>query len=280
MITGEERIRELLGQLYGTVTGYDGKPTDYQAARTESLGHELQDVIDEISEIDAERIAGNQRRPEEEKTAIHSSNGRSRLAEEEGPSLRSLPVRECERAKVRCEKWIEPGKVWGRLANGHLGLFLRQLQLDLLVDASSFAMRNFRICPARAASVRRRWWLFTFPSRLPALNPGTTDRASLRAGVRLRRYGIFLGAFSRRDRWSRPCGKVTRIPSPSFHASTAIRHLDMRHDQVAFLVFGDIFVQAAGNQCFMLSRNCRFAVSTASTCALTNCPTFTTSCGC
>jgi hypothetical protein len=48
MITGEERIRELLGQLYGAVTGYDGKPTDYQAARTESLGHELQDVIDDF----------------------------------------------------------------------------------------------------------------------------------------------------------------------------------------------------------------------------------------
>lgn len=48
MITGEERIREHLGQLYGAVTGYDGKPTDYQVARTESLGHELQDVIDDF----------------------------------------------------------------------------------------------------------------------------------------------------------------------------------------------------------------------------------------
>src|SRR5271170_363728 len=48
MITGEERIRELLGQLYGAVTGYDGKPTDYQVVRTESLGHELQDVIDDF----------------------------------------------------------------------------------------------------------------------------------------------------------------------------------------------------------------------------------------
>jgi hypothetical protein len=51
MITGEERIRELLGQLYGAVTGYDGKPTDYQAARTESLGHDLQDVIDDFQKL-------------------------------------------------------------------------------------------------------------------------------------------------------------------------------------------------------------------------------------
>jgi len=45
MITGEERIRELLGQLYGDVDSYDGRPTDYQVARSVSLGHELEDVI-------------------------------------------------------------------------------------------------------------------------------------------------------------------------------------------------------------------------------------------
>jgi hypothetical protein len=48
MVTGEERIREHIGQLYGAVTGYDGKPTDYQVARNESLAHELQDVIDDF----------------------------------------------------------------------------------------------------------------------------------------------------------------------------------------------------------------------------------------
>jgi hypothetical protein len=51
MITGEERIRELLGQLYGAVTTYDGKPTDYQIARTESLGHELEDVVVEFQKL-------------------------------------------------------------------------------------------------------------------------------------------------------------------------------------------------------------------------------------
>jgi len=58
MITGEERIRELLGQLYGAVTGYDGKPTDYQVARTESLGHELQDVIDDFQKLAQKDLAG------------------------------------------------------------------------------------------------------------------------------------------------------------------------------------------------------------------------------
>jgi hypothetical protein len=57
MITGEERIREHLGQLYGAVTGYDGKPTDYQVARTESLGHELQDVIDDFQKLTQKDLA-------------------------------------------------------------------------------------------------------------------------------------------------------------------------------------------------------------------------------
>ncbi len=56
MVTGEERIRELLGQLYGAVTGYDGKPTDYQVARTESLGHELQDVIDDFQKLTQKQL--------------------------------------------------------------------------------------------------------------------------------------------------------------------------------------------------------------------------------
>jgi photosystem II stability/assembly factor-like uncharacterized protein len=58
MITGEERIREHLGQLYGAVTGYDGKPTDYQVARTESLGHELQDVIDDFQKLTKKDLPG------------------------------------------------------------------------------------------------------------------------------------------------------------------------------------------------------------------------------
>jgi photosystem II stability/assembly factor-like uncharacterized protein len=51
MVTGEERIRELLGQLYGTVNGYEGRPSDYQAARADSLAHELEDVIGDFQKV-------------------------------------------------------------------------------------------------------------------------------------------------------------------------------------------------------------------------------------
>jgi photosystem II stability/assembly factor-like uncharacterized protein len=59
-ITGEERIREHLGNLYGDVNTYEGRPTDYQVARAESLGHELEDVITDFRKlIDKELSAIN-----------------------------------------------------------------------------------------------------------------------------------------------------------------------------------------------------------------------------
>ncbi len=58
MVTGEERIRELLGQLYGAVNGYEGRPTDYQAARSDSLAHELEDVIGDFQKLTQQELPG------------------------------------------------------------------------------------------------------------------------------------------------------------------------------------------------------------------------------
>ena len=58
MITGEERIRELLGQLYGTVNRYEGRPAEYQASRAESLARELQDVIDNFQKLAQKELPG------------------------------------------------------------------------------------------------------------------------------------------------------------------------------------------------------------------------------
>ena len=54
-ITGEERIREHLGQLYGRLNSYEGRPADYQVTRSEALAHELEDVISDFRKLtDAE----------------------------------------------------------------------------------------------------------------------------------------------------------------------------------------------------------------------------------
>ncbi|HEY6293460.1 MAG TPA: sialidase [Terriglobia bacterium] len=47
-ITGEERIREKAGELYGDLLNYEGRPADYQTARIDSLRHELDDVVKEF----------------------------------------------------------------------------------------------------------------------------------------------------------------------------------------------------------------------------------------
>jgi photosystem II stability/assembly factor-like uncharacterized protein len=57
MITGEERIRELLGQLYGAVNFYEGRPSDYQTARADSLAHELEDVIGDFQKVTQKELA-------------------------------------------------------------------------------------------------------------------------------------------------------------------------------------------------------------------------------
>ncbi len=45
MITGEERLREYLVDLYSNVTNYEGKPSQAQLNRTEALDKELADVV-------------------------------------------------------------------------------------------------------------------------------------------------------------------------------------------------------------------------------------------
>jgi len=51
MITGEERIREHVGQLYGDVNGWEGRPADYQVARTASLTREMDEVLADFKKL-------------------------------------------------------------------------------------------------------------------------------------------------------------------------------------------------------------------------------------
>jgi len=55
-ITGEERIRENLDELYGSLTGWEGAPARYQIARLDSLHRELKDVGTELDGIVARDI--------------------------------------------------------------------------------------------------------------------------------------------------------------------------------------------------------------------------------
>ena len=57
-ITGEERLRENLADLYGSVNGYDGRPTQMQLDRTEAIERELHDVVRDFDAWSKKELPG------------------------------------------------------------------------------------------------------------------------------------------------------------------------------------------------------------------------------
>jgi hypothetical protein len=57
-ITGEERLREYVTTVYGAVNSYEGRPTDDQAARTQVLGKELDEVIQKFQKMTSAQLPG------------------------------------------------------------------------------------------------------------------------------------------------------------------------------------------------------------------------------
>jgi photosystem II stability/assembly factor-like uncharacterized protein len=58
MITGEERLRENLTDLYGNVVFYDGRPSQTQVERTDALARELADVVKDFDAWTAKDLGG------------------------------------------------------------------------------------------------------------------------------------------------------------------------------------------------------------------------------
>jgi photosystem II stability/assembly factor-like uncharacterized protein len=55
-VTGEERIREHMDQLYGALMSYEGKPAQYLLARTDALARELGDVDTALNALTAQDL--------------------------------------------------------------------------------------------------------------------------------------------------------------------------------------------------------------------------------
>jgi hypothetical protein len=58
MITGEERLRENLTDLYGNVTFYEGRPSQSSVERTDALAHELKDVVQDFDTWTSKELPG------------------------------------------------------------------------------------------------------------------------------------------------------------------------------------------------------------------------------
>src|SRR5262249_34033905 len=67
-VTGEERLREFLGGLYGDVNGYEGRPTDSQITRSNVLARELEDVIHEFTNFTNQQLPVINRQLQAKKT--------------------------------------------------------------------------------------------------------------------------------------------------------------------------------------------------------------------
>jgi hypothetical protein len=50
-ITGEERLREYLDDVYGAIANYEGAPTDYQLARVDVIARELDDTARDLDKL-------------------------------------------------------------------------------------------------------------------------------------------------------------------------------------------------------------------------------------
>src|SRR5436309_5207700 len=57
-ITGEERLREFLTNLYGDVNFYEGRPSQTQEERADALSHELGDVVKDFDDWAAKELSG------------------------------------------------------------------------------------------------------------------------------------------------------------------------------------------------------------------------------
>jgi hypothetical protein len=57
-ITGEERLRENLADLYGNVNGYEGRPSQTQVDRADAIARELADVVKDFDGWLARELPG------------------------------------------------------------------------------------------------------------------------------------------------------------------------------------------------------------------------------
>ena len=57
-ITGEERLREYLTDLYANVIGYEGRPSQTQAERSDALARELGDVVNSFDAWASKELTG------------------------------------------------------------------------------------------------------------------------------------------------------------------------------------------------------------------------------
>ena len=91
-ITGEEKLRERLGNLYGNVTGYDGRPSETQFQRRDDLSDELAGVREQGDTLLGDRLDDLNERLEAAGRSSIGYRSREEWNEDEGMTGFSGPV--------------------------------------------------------------------------------------------------------------------------------------------------------------------------------------------
>ncbi|MEO1574226.1 MAG: hypothetical protein AAFU65_04620, partial [Pseudomonadota bacterium] len=108
MITGQEKLRERLGTLYGNVTSYDGRPSRTQLDRRDTLGGELGDALTASEPLLGEQLAAINARLKDAGVDAVTPLERDSWNEEEGvASFNSVSMR---RSAMRA---LLPQALWG-----------------------------------------------------------------------------------------------------------------------------------------------------------------------
>jgi photosystem II stability/assembly factor-like uncharacterized protein len=102
MITGEERLRENLTDVYGNVIFYEGRPSQMLVERTDSIGRELADVVKDFDGWSAKELPGinsalAKKKLEPVKLMTREEWDKSNAAEAGGGTAATLTEREMDR---------------------------------------------------------------------------------------------------------------------------------------------------------------------------------------
>lgn len=100
-ITGEERLREYTGTLYGDVNSYEGRPTNEQVQRADVLARELEDVVRQFNALTTASLPAINKRLQAAKlpaiNALSEQQWQAAQQQEEGSSNASKSESRFER---------------------------------------------------------------------------------------------------------------------------------------------------------------------------------------
>jgi hypothetical protein len=91
-LSGEEELREKMAKVYGSVNGYDGRPTQSQLAQVKVLGDELTQAETRLAAVQSGEVAAVNRELEKRKLPPLKAKSREEWEKQDGNRTAALPA--------------------------------------------------------------------------------------------------------------------------------------------------------------------------------------------